>query len=180
MTLIQQNYQSFAQRLDAVEIKKRVAALTNMKKEWKRRINLFQAHYRHKKYGEEIPLLKEEEVNDIWSEDTKEKKLVQARLRKLEEGALQALNAVNKLLKGREEQDAISDLHTVNEEDDEDERLFESKKEVKDFVFVDIMGDLLVKEVRHMAWSVLTVKTWLLMCINRTRFLKKREGIRKI
>lgn len=93
---------------------------------------------------------------------------------------MQALNAVNKLLKGREEQDAISDLHTVNEEDDEDERLFESKKEVKDFVFVDIMGDLLVKEVRHMAWSVLTVKTWLLMCINRTRFLKKREGIRKI
>ena len=92
---------------------------------------------------------------------------------------MQALNAVNKLLKGREEQDAISDLHTVNEED-EDERLFESKKEVKDFVFVGIMGDLLVKEVRHMAWSVLTVKTWLLMCIHRTRFLKKREGIRKI
>lgn len=46
MTLIQQNYQSFAQRLDALEIKKRVRALTNMKREWRRRVNLFQAHYR--------------------------------------------------------------------------------------------------------------------------------------
>lgn len=118
-----------------------------------------------------------EEVNDIWGEDTKEKKLVQARLRKLEEGALQALNAVNKLLKGREDQDAISDLHTVNEEDDEE---FETKKEVGDFVFSDILGGLLHKEVRHMAWSVLKVKTWLLMCVHRTRFLKKKECVRKI
>lgn len=65
----------------------------------------------------------------------------------------------------------------MNEEDDEE---FETKKEVGDFVFSDILGGLLHKEVRHMAWSVLKVKTWLLMCVHRTRFLKKKECVRKI
>lgn len=120
-------------------------------------------------------MVEDEEVNDLW-EDIKEKKIVQAKLKKLEEGALQALNAVNKLL-GVREQDEISDLHTVNEEDDEE---FETKKEVKDFVFSDIMVDLLYKEVRHMAWSVLKVKTWLLTCLIRARFLKKKECVIKI
>ena len=39
--LIDKNYASFAERLELLEIKKRVKALSNMKAEWKRRVNLF-------------------------------------------------------------------------------------------------------------------------------------------
>jgi|LakMenE18May11ns_1017448.scaffolds.fasta_scaffold9903142_1 hypothetical protein len=35
-----------------------------MKKEWKRRINLFIAYYRRRKYGEEIQEAKQED--DLW------------------------------------------------------------------------------------------------------------------
>jgi hypothetical protein len=38
--LIDKNYVSFAERLERQETKRRIKALTNMKNEWRRRVNL--------------------------------------------------------------------------------------------------------------------------------------------
>lgn len=49
-----QNYKYFAQALETREIKSKIAALSHMRREFKRRVNMLQIYYRHRKYGEPL------------------------------------------------------------------------------------------------------------------------------
>ena len=60
-------------------------------------------------------------MDNEWA-DKKEDKLIRARIKKLEEGALQSINAVDQLLKGRDKEN--TKLKVVDEEDEEQDRIF--------------------------------------------------------
>lgn len=71
-------FRSFSERLEQREIKKRVEAMTKMRVEWRRRVNLLQAFYRHKKFGDPLPetqKVTQENIQDIW-EDKQERMLM--------------------------------------------------------------------------------------------------------
>ena len=59
-----------------------------MRLEWKRRINLFQSHYRLKKFGEPIIIGEAENFDD---DEWKNSKEIEARLRKIEENRLKEI-----------------------------------------------------------------------------------------
>lgn len=64
-------FRSFSERLEQREAKKRVEALTRMRVEWRRRVNLVQGFYRHKKFGDPLPETKkvtQENIQDMWED----------------------------------------------------------------------------------------------------------------
>ena len=67
IALVRKHYVRFAERLDLLEIKKRVKALSNTKKEMAKRFMKLYAHFRHKKHGEKLPWQEEDEVTEIFS-----------------------------------------------------------------------------------------------------------------
>ena len=72
-------------------------------------------------------------------------------LQKMEMQTQKAMTAVDKMLYSGEKDKEVSDLHTVDENAD-DEPL-ETKQEVRDFVLAEIMQEFLEKETFKIARS---------------------------
>lgn len=79
-------------------------------------------HYRLKKFGEPIPV--PGEIEDLWED--KQERILMMQLQKMEAETRKAMTAVDRLF-GQDNQDKISDLHTVNEDEEEDDQLLTSK-----------------------------------------------------
>lgn len=110
-------FRSFAERLEKQEIGKKVTALKKMRLEMQRRFLLLYKHFRNKKYGEPLPLKKKEiiqdQVDDLFEEDREFIKKIKALLNK------DAFAEVKKFER-EQEQDKISDLHSIKEEESDD------------------------------------------------------------
>jgi hypothetical protein len=90
-------------------VKKRVDVLRKMRLDWKRRVNIFQQHYRFKKYGEPIIIGEAEDLDD---DEWKNSKEIEARLRKIEENRQKEISLVERLFI-KNKVDEISDLHSI-------------------------------------------------------------------
>ena len=86
-----------------------------------------------------------------------------------------AMTAVDRMLYSGEKDKEVSDLHTVDENAD-DEPL-ESKQEVRDFVLTEIMQEFLQKETFKIARSQVKVFNFVRMCLWRMRFKKKQMAV---
>lgn len=125
-----------------------------MKTEWKRRVNLLQMHYRFKKYGEPIIVGQVEDLDEDegWKEfNSKE---VAVRLKRIEENRLKEMSQVERLF-GKKKADEISDLHSINE--DSDDEVFTKKEEVQQNLLQGLLKDILYRESKKMTSSILTV-----------------------
>ena len=85
------------------------------------------------------------------------------------------MTAVDKLLYGDDQNKEVSDLHTVDENADDEP--IETKEEARNFVLEEIMHELFMKETFKIAKSQIKVHNFLKMCIWRIRFRKKQAAI---
>ena len=81
---------------------------------------------------------------------------------------------VDRLLKKKEVEE-ISDLHSIAEE--EDEQQFTSKSAVVNHMQTSIFENFLKKEIKRIANSIQKVNSFVKMWINRRRYLQKRRAI---
>ena len=144
--------------------------MTNMRLEWKKRVTLFSKIYRHKKFGDPNPF---EDAEDLYED--KQEKLLQMHLRKMDIESQKAMSAVDRLLGVNNVVDEISDLHTVNEESD-DEPLT-SKQETRDYVLQELLANFVIAETNKIAKATVKVSNFLLTCVMRKRFLRKKDAI---
>ena len=81
---------------------------------------------------------------------------------------------VDRLLKKKEVEE-ISDLHSIAEE--EDEQQFTSKSAVVNHMQTSVIKNFLKKEIKRIANSIQKVNSFVKMWINRRRYLQKRRAI---
>ena len=81
---------------------------------------------------------------------------------------------VDRLLKKKEVEE-ISDLHSIAEE--EDEQQFTSKSAVVNHMQASVIDNFLKKEIKRIANSIQKVNSFVKMWINRRRYLQKRRAI---
>ena len=81
---------------------------------------------------------------------------------------------VDRLLKKKEVEE-ISDLHSIAEE--EDEQQFTSKSAVVNHMQTSVIDNFLKKEIKRIANSIQKVNSFVKMWINRRRYLQKRRAI---
>ena len=81
---------------------------------------------------------------------------------------------VDRLLKKKEVEE-ISDLHSIAEE--EDEQQFTSKSAVVNHMQTSIFENFLKKEIKRIANSIQKVNSFVKMWINRRQYLQKRRAI---
>ena len=81
---------------------------------------------------------------------------------------------VDRLLKKKEVEE-ISDLHSIAEE--EDEQQFTSKSAVVNHMQTSVVENFLKKEIKRIANSIQKVNSFVKMWINRRRYLQKRRAI---
>lgn len=95
---------------------------------------------------------------------------------------MKAMTAVDKLLnKDKEEADKISDLHTINEDNgDDDGEPVASKQEASEYAESLVTHEFILKECFKMAQGTLRVQNFLLSCLWRRRFLKKKSATVRI
>lgn len=98
-----------------------------MRREFKRRVNLFQLHYRAKKFDEPLPINEAlDDISDADSTTQREREVWRslggkdaiARLKRIEENNRKGMLVVDRLLK-KKEVDKISDLESVHESDED-------------------------------------------------------------
>ena len=173
-TIVKQNYVYFATKLDEIELKKRVAVLRKMKLEWKRRVNLLQQFYRFKKYGEPVII---GEAEDMDEDEWKNSKEIQARLQKIEENRLKEMSLVDRLFT-KNKVDEISDLHSIKEDSDDEEYI--KQGDVQQSMLANFLKQFLQRETDTVALSVTKVGFFMIMCLQRRRYLKTYQSIRMI
>jgi hypothetical protein len=100
-------------------------------------------------------------------------------LQKMEAETIKAMTAVDRLMK-KEKTDSISDLHTVDEDQEDEQNEISSKQEAREYVESEVLGDLLMKEIGKMAQGSVKVHWFMLMCVHRRRFKRKQAAITKI
>jgi len=89
------------------------------------------------------------------------------------------MTALDKCLYGDDkETDNVSDLHTVDE--NEEDECITTKADADNYVFLEILSELLMSETEKIASGVRKVDSFCHMWLWRTRFLKKRQATIKI
>lgn len=148
-----------------------------MKKEMSRRFLTLFKMFRLKKHGETYVIKKDDFA--ILS-TSKTKSLIET------DGKINSkLDQIEKyLMKDKDkDDDVISDLHTVNEDydDEADDEMnpaafVHNKKEYEDHVFQVIEHDTVLSEIKKHVAKIKKVQTFLLTIILRKRFLKKQKS----
>lgn len=82
------------------------------------------------------------------------------------------MTAVDKLIYGDKEADNVSDLHTVDE--NEEEETVTTKAEAENVVFLEIMSEFLLTECTQIGTGVRKVDAFCHMWLWRRRFLRKK------
>lgn len=197
--LIGKNFVQMVHDYDKHQKTMRIQALKTTRRHLaKRFIKLFRL-FRHKKHGEPY-----DENQSTWnlddSDDFLNKNYIPQEIKDSEVIILQKIKELQKALYGnKDEKDehAISDLHTVNEDyDDENDdeefggdgidpnlnpnKFVRSTREYEDHIEIIIETNVIVNELKEYMKKVNKVKNFLRMVIHRNRFLKKREGIKLI
>lgn len=175
----------------------RIEAMTKTRKHLAKRFMKLYRLYRYKKFGEPF-----DESQHTWNLDDSDefgfnKVYIPKNLQDSEQEIYNRIKELQRALGGKKDKspgrNSISDLHTVKEDYDDEEdddingeaidpnlnpaKFARSKGEYDDHVLKVIESSVIVSELKLYMQNVNKVKNFLLMVIQRNRFLKKRAAI---
>jgi len=133
-------------------------------------------HYRHKKFEEPLEM-ENEQVDNLDDSFEKLMRMADEQEKKMEDNK-------KRLAKAFDEPAEISDLDTVNEEEDDaydqQEVEFTTKQEALDNIQEDVLASVISSMVRDHALKVAKVKQFLQVCVQHYKFRKMSQAVRNI
>ena len=196
LEIIRLNFVDLIHKYDQHQKVMRIEALKKTRRQLTGRfIKLFRL-YRHKKYGEPY-----DENQTSWRlEDDDDGfasgEYIPKNLQDSEHLIYKKIEELKRALEDKSPERAISDLHTVQEDYDDEQdieddgdnidpnlnpsKFVRSTNEYEDHVVKVVETNVIMNEIKKYMENVKKVKQFLLMVVQRHRFLKKRRAIKMI
>ncbi|CDW84853.1 UNKNOWN [Stylonychia lemnae] len=172
--LARQNYKYFVEKLNQQEAQRRINIIRAVKKQLTDRFMKVFRLFRNKKYGEPIDSIPKPQINSYLNENNT-----------FDEEDLKKIRKAKKGGKGRGSQLDKQDLITVIEEQEEsvvesEQDQIKTKPDCQEFIQNMIEEGIVYEFVLLLSDNILKVKSFLLMVIQRRRYLKMKEKSVKV